>query len=220
MKHIILYFLTLFALPAIYATAIWNNTSIFDVTDENIEITGDCYLQESVTEINAINCDVTVEIKKDAIIHAQEEAQEIDIYAEWPYSVTIKVDHDLEFRGIDGQPTENLMIYVYGDGAIRWEIDEDSTLKFNSTSNSGGVKLWHTYYNQTIPIHIFKVSKQHQITFGKRCSIGFSVEDGCLTALTDVFIEADDVEGSDNNDDPYIVMDNTSQFALKLVAVG
>jgi hypothetical protein len=216
MKRILLYFLTVLSLPNMHATVIWNNTSIFNVNDENIEITGDCYLQDEVTEINALNCDVTVEIKHDAIIHAQQDAQFIYIQAVWPYSVTIKVNHDLEFRGVDDQPTENLNIYVYGDGAIRWEIDDDSTLKFNSTNNSGGVKLWHTCYSQTIPIHIFKASKQHQITFGKRCSIGFSVEDGCLEALTDVFIEADDADSSE----PYIVMDDTSQFALQLIAVG
>lgn len=219
MKKTVSYFLTLFLLPNVYATVIWNGNSIFDVTDENINVTGDCYLQDTFTEINAITCDVTVEIEEDAIIHATQDAQEIDIYVQWPYSVTIKVHNDLEFRGVDGQPTENLYIYVYGDGAVRWEIDEDSTLKFNSTSNSGGVILWDTYYQGTIPVHIFKVSKQHQVTFGKRCAIGFSVESDCLPSdvRLDAVVESDDFDGSDK---PYVVMDETSQFALKLIAVG
>lgn len=215
MNKTIGYFMTLFLLSNTYATVIWQGNIIGDVTNENIDITGNCYFQQYETSINAINCDVTVEITKDCIINAQENALYFYVQAVWPYSVTFKVRHDLEFRGVDGQPTEALQIYVYGDGAVRWEVDEDSTLKFNSTHTSGGVKLWTSYYNG-IPRHIFKVSKQHQITFGKGCSIGYSVEGGCTTTMLDTFIESDDADTSK----PYIIMDETSQFALKLIAVG
>lgn len=203
--------------PTAHATVTWNSSSIFSVTDENIAITGDCYLQNDVTEINAINCDVTVEIKKDAIIYAQENNQYIYVQAIWPYSVTFKVHHDLEFRGVTDQPTEPLQIYVYGSGAIRWEINKDSSLKFNSTKNSGGVLLWHTYYDGSIPVHIFKCSKEDsQIIFGKRCAIGFSVEDECIEDSTLTYFESDDLKGKDN---PNIIMHETSSFALELNAV-
>ncbi|RTL07251.1 hypothetical protein EKK58_03685 [Candidatus Dependentiae bacterium] len=215
MKKTIFYFMTLLLLPKMHATVIWQGTNVVDVINENILITSNCKLTNNITEIHATECDVTVEITKDALIEAQQNAQYIYVEAVWPYSVTFKVHHDLEFRGVENQPTEDLQIYVYGNGAIRWEIDEDSKLKFNSTSSSGGVKLWISYDNN-FPIHIFKVSRQHQITFGKRCSIGYSIEGNCGTTALETFIEADDA----NTDMPYIIMDETSQFAVKLIAVG
>lgn len=217
MKKYISYALILCLLSNIEATVVWQGNITGDVTNENIEINGNCYLQQPETSINAINCDVTVEMKKDSVINAQQSAQYLYVQAIWPYSVTFKVHHNLEFRGVEGQPTESLQIYVYGNGSVRWEIDEDSTLKFNSTDNSGGVILWNTFYEGALPINIFKVSKQHQITFGKRCSIGFSVEDNCGITALDISIESDDINNSDKSS--YIIMDETSQFALKLIGI-
>src|SRR4051812_29344650 len=89
-----------------WSTITWTDTSTDSAINENVDITNNCLLTNSNLYIVAEEADVTVTIKNNSTIQAQQIAQEISLVAIWPYTITIKVEHDLEFRGIENIETE------------------------------------------------------------------------------------------------------------------
>lgn len=191
------------------ATVEWNGPITSNVIDENIDITGNCFLAFPTIYIVAEGADVTVTVKNKSLIQAQENCQEIIFVAVWPYTITIKVEHDLEFRGVENLETEPCYIYVFGNNEIRWEVKKNKHLRFNKTDSSGATQLWIGVFDGEIN-QIFKSSEQKQISFGPECLIGYAVNVNIpwTTAL----------EMQKNTDkSSYITFEKGSSFAVQII---
>jgi hypothetical protein len=217
MKYTSLLLLPLIFASGLCATANWSGNSVFDVTDTNLTISGDCYLQQNTITISAENADVVVFITADAVLHAQADWQELDVSVTWPYTVTFKIDHNFSLVGVDGLPTEPIYIYVYGDGAVRWDIEEGCTLQFTELNGSGPAQLWHVIQfigegPRATPKQIFRVEGQHRIIVGPNSSIGYYLED-CNEWFTQALVESSDYRSSGY---PYINMHHEARFLLQI----
>jgi hypothetical protein len=214
MKNPILCLLLACLIQKSWATVIWSGTDVHTVVDENIDIVDNCLLADSDIYVVAENCDVTVTVKKSVIIQAQENAQAINFVAFWPYTITVKVEHDLEFRGVENLETEPLSIFMFGDGEVRWEIKDGKHLRFNKTNTSGATELWIGLFDGQLR-HLFKSSDKKQIFFGPECLIGYDVE-GSNPWITDFEVESSQYHAHSSKDYPRILFDEGSQLAVEV----
>ena len=196
------------------ATVIWSGTDVHTVVNENIDITDDCFLDDPYIYVIAEECDVTVTIKESLLIQDKENAQAINFVAIWPYTITIKVQHYLEFRGVENIETEPLTIYMFGDGEVRWEINEDKKLKFNKKNTSGPTEIWIGLFDGPLR-HIFKSSDKKQIFFGPECLIGYAVE-GSTQWITNYEVQSEQYNADSSKDYPRIKFDEGSQLAVEV----
>ncbi|HTM05638.1 MAG TPA: hypothetical protein VL201_00185 [Patescibacteria group bacterium] len=196
------------------ATVSWSGTNVHTVVDENINIIADCFLDDPFIYVVAEGCDVTVTVKKSLLIQAQANTQAINFVAVWPYTITVKVEHDLEFRGVENIETEPLSIYMFGDGEVRWEVNEDKKLKFNKTNTSGATEIWIGLFDGGLR-HIFKSSDKKQIFFGPECLIGYAVA-GSTQWTTNYEVQSGQYNAQSSKDYPRIKFDEGSQLAVEV----
>lgn len=214
MKNPILCLLLACLIQKSYTTVIWSGTDVHTVVNENINIIDDCLLDDANIYVVAEECDVTVTIKKSLLIQAQENTQALNFVAIWPYTITIKMEHDLEFCGVENLETEPLSIYMFGDGEVRWEIQEGKKLKFNKTDTSGPTEIWIGLFDGMLR-HVFKSSDKKQIFFGPECVIGYSVA-GSTQWSTNYTVESSQYDSHSSKDYPRIIFDEGSQLAVEV----
>lgn len=216
MKMRILYLFFMCLVHKTWTTVEWHGTNQPSAINENLDITNDCLLTNPNIYIAAYECDVTVTIKNSALIKAQNNSQEITIVAVWPYSVTIKVEYDLTFEGIENIETEPLYIYMFGNGQIRWEIKKGKKLSFNKTETSGPTELWVSLFSEGQPIQIFKAYNKDQISFGKNCLIGYAIFGN--TQWSGAYkIQSGAYNPSSSKDHPHITFDEGSQLNIQII---
>lgn len=214
MKINILYLFFMCLAHKTWATIEWNGTSQLNVVNENLEITGDCQLTNPNLYIVADQADVTVTVKNQTLIQAGLEAQEISLVAIWPYTITIKVEHDLNFQGIENIETEPLYIYMFGNGEVRWEIKNDKHLKFNKTETSGPTQVWIGLFEGQLG-HVFKASDKKQITFGEQCLIGYAVPSN--NQWTGAYTIQSTNYDSSSKDHPHIIFHEGSKLTIQVI---
>ena len=209
----IIIFTSLLSMQFMHSTVEWSGTSCDNVINQDVIINGDCQLEPGITSILAIDANITINLNDDAVIAIATltdptvDQSHIQLYATYPYTITVIVNKKLTFKGAPGYKDRPLTVTVEGTGAVHWIIEEDGKLTFTADDNGGSAELW-TYITNggEIPSHTIVLHDQKQVHFGKRSKWGYML-DYCANIEAGTVIE--------HHHDTFMAFKDLSSFALE-----
>lgn len=175
--HYILLFILLMPLKNFSTTAVWNGLlGSNSFINQNIEIAGNTTLLLGTTTVSASNQDITILVKEKAILASNENGPStLILEAIYPWSITILIEKNLEFRGVENNLSIPLTIIEQGDGNITWIVQDNTELTFGSSDTQGGTLLTIYFNGSIMPKHTFEINGNGKITFKRHSKIGYQI---------------------------------------------
>ncbi|HTM05640.1 MAG TPA: hypothetical protein VL201_00195 [Patescibacteria group bacterium] len=186
MKKFYNYILLLPLLTPFYSSAvteIWNGSLITtSFINTNIQIDGDTILASGTTTVSALSQDVTILVNNDAHVFSNDGGQStLILEVAYPWTITVHIQNDLTFGGVENNLNLPLIILEQGDGTIKWIIEDDTTLVYGSSETRGGTLLTIYFNGTTLPEHTFEVHGDGKIQFKRHSKIGYRIINGTTT---------------------------------------
>jgi hypothetical protein len=158
-------------------TAIWDGSLIAtSFIDTSIQIDGDTTLALGTTTVSASTQDITILVTNDAHVFSNDSGQStLILEAIYPWTITVQIQHDLKFGGVENSLNMPLIILEQGDGTIKWVVEDDTTLEYGSSDTRGGTLLTIYFNGSVLPKHTFEVHGDGKIQFKRHSKIGYRI---------------------------------------------
>ena len=161
-------------------TAIWNGPLIAtSFIDTNIQIDDDTTLALGTTTVSASTQNITILVNNNAHVFSNDGGQStLVLQATYPWTITVQVNYDLTFGGVENSLNTPLIILEQGDGTIKWVVEDGTKLVYGSSDTRGGTLLTLYFDESILPKHTFELHGDGDIQFSRHSKIGYRILNG------------------------------------------